>query len=705
MDRMENGHKKDQWIPTETDWELSPCTGLTRQSWLEADRNILEGIFANIADFEDPVVLPRVETVITYPHKDSPAGFYEAEKRASAFEGLTRSFFFASVLIENDPEAMAGGYCLREYYKNQILRSCTPGDPLCVGNFEMLRQMSGTTDPFRAFQQTVETCALVIGLWISHEQIWETYTREERDRIADFLSSFGHNATVPQNWRLFNMLDLAFLYREGYPIDEEIMREHAAEILNYSVGDGWYRDGQCFDYYSCWAFNVYGPLWCEWYGYEKEPALAARFEANSNELMKTYPYFFDAEGRTNMWGRSNIYRNAATSAFDGNLFLRNPSVDYGLARRICSGSLLQFLGRGDTRIDGVFTLGFYGQFAPLVQGYSCAESPMWMGKAFLCLHLPKDHPFWTAKEHNGIWESLPEGGIAKTVLNGPALCVTDHKANGAAILRTGKVVKAPQDRHGIWNYGKLCYTAQYPWEAVDTAQQYVLHDETGDYDSLANATFWGGARDGVLYRRQFFDYRIDVETHWMQAVNLADLPVSHGILRADRLRLFRAPVTVTLGSFGFPVGRGLDHTEIIRQMPVRTPAEGSGCEAAQALILKGYDSLGREKQMAMTIYAGFDTLEVRESEHTNPDTQLSCVIEARGHRRKQYGGDECHMLISQVITKESHEAFAEEELFPLERIVYADGRGAGATGPVELFMKNGKRFRIDFDGLEGRLGL
>jgi hypothetical protein len=54
---------------------------------------------------------------------------------------------------------------------------------------------------------------------------------------------------------------------EGYPIDHEIMLDHAQAILAYSVGDGWYRDGHSFDYYSCWAFNVYGPLWNLWYGY------------------------------------------------------------------------------------------------------------------------------------------------------------------------------------------------------------------------------------------------------------------------------------------------------------------------------------------------------------------------------------------------------------------------------------------------------
>ena len=98
------------------------------------------------------------------------------------------------------------------------------------------------------------------------------------------------------------MLDMAFLYNEGYPIDEDMMREHAQAILGYYAGDGWYRDGHSFDYYSCWAFNVYAPIWNEWYGYDKEPYIAEQFEKNSNELVKTYGNFFDKDGFTNMWG-------------------------------------------------------------------------------------------------------------------------------------------------------------------------------------------------------------------------------------------------------------------------------------------------------------------------------------------------------------------------------------------------------------------
>lgn len=767
--------------PKTLDYNLSPYTGLTRESWLEAGKYMLEGIFRNIDDFRKPVVMPRKETEITYPHLKASPETQAIQRTAEVFEGLTRSFFIAAPLIANLPDLEICGYSMAEYYKSHVLRVCTKGDTLYVGTYEDQQRISGHTDPFRAFQQTVETCALVICLWVSKAQIWDTYTKEEKDVIAGFLEGYAHANTVPQNWRLFNMLDMAFLHMEGYPIQKDVMRDHAQAILNYYAGDGWYRDGHSFDYYSCWAFNVYGPIWNLWYGYENEPYIARKFEENSNKLMETYGDFFDRDGWTNMWGRSNIYRNAATSSFDGNLMMPGGKADPGRARRISSGSLMQFLGREDFLYKGVPTLGFYGQFSPLVQGYSCAESPFWLGKAFLCLHLPADHPFWTAKENNGTWEELGEREVKETCLNGPGLCFSNHQANGETILRTGKVVKNQGDVHGMCNYSKLCYNTKYPWEAApvceeasdcggtgaceeasdcggtgaceeasdcggmgaceevsdcgersayipslsrektsekqetnDTAnikkkkdipwvesQQYVLRDGTSypqgrpvpdaDKKGRANVTFWHGRKDGILYRRQFFDYSQETESHWIQAVNLADFAVPYGIMRVDKLRLHRAPVSLTLGSYGFPD----NGTEISEK----------SCGAARAVILKGTDATGREKQMAMTIYDGWKELNVLRSTGTNPDSDKSVILYAFMERKKQYGGFEPYVLISQVITKESHEDFTEEELFPIAEIIYADPEGCGSYGPVTLRMKNGSVRTVEYEGMEGCLML
>lgn len=717
--------------PRHMDFTLSPYTGLTRESWIEAGEYMLRGIFQHIKSFDDPVVVPRQETKITYPHLNEAGESPLAERKAEMFEGLTRSFFIAAPLLSIKPELELNGYKLKEYYKNQILRSCTPGDAQCVGNYEELQEITGHSDPFRAFQQTVETCALVIGLWASRDVIWENFTKEEKDVVAAFLTSFAHANTVPQNWRMFNMLDLAFLHMESYPIDHEIMLDHAQAILDYYVGDGWYRDGQSFDYYSCWAFNFYAPLWNLWYGYENEPFLAKKFEEYSNCLMETYPDFFDADGFTNMWGRSCIYRFASTSPFDGNLMLSHPRVDAGCARRIASGALMQFLSRDDFSVGGIPTMGFYGQFSPLVQGYSCAESPFWMGKAFLCLHLPENHPFWTEKENNGSWEKLGENEVKETALDGPALCFTNHKASGETILRTGKIVKNVGDKHGMWNYSKLCFNTKYPWESTPQgvivpveeavkragwelrqketelgvpkdlassasvgeveSQQYVLKDLTYNKVSLANATFWGGVKDGILYRRQYFDYRLNTETHWIQGLFLADFPVSCGIVRVDKMKLFRRPVRFTLGAYGFP-----DNGTTVREY-----REGS----ARAIVLTGKDAVGTPRQLAMTIYDGWDDLGIIYSTGTNPDSKDSIVVYAQAEKKKQYGGCEPYVMISQVITKEDEEPFTKEEIFPVRSIAYTDKAGCGTYGPVRILLKNGEERVVDYEVMEGNLRL
>lgn len=725
--------------PSHTDYKLSPYTGMTRENWKEAAIYMLTGIFQHIENDEKPVVVPRIETEITYPHNYN-GKYAESEIKAEIFEGLTRSFFIAAPLISENPELEICGINIKDYYRKHVLYCCNPSHPYYVGDYDTLKKQSGTTNPFCCFQQTVETCALVICLWLCKEKLWDTYSREEKDIIAGFLGNFAVNPTVPQNWRLFNMLDMAFLKMEGYAINKEIMRDHAEAILDYYAGDGWYRDGQSFDFYSCWAFNFYAPLWCRWYGYENEPYIAKKFEENSNKLMETYSDFFDRDGFTNMWGRSSIYRFASCSPFDGNFFLNNSSADPGEARRISSGALLQFLTRDDFLWNGIPTMGFYRQFSPLVQGYSCAESPFWMGKAFLCLHLPENHPFWTATEKASTWEALKTDEIKSTVLNGPALAFTNHCANGTTILRTGKVLKHKNDRHGMWNYNKLSYCTKYPWESTPVvggadidiifnqsnitpafshdeieSQQYVIkslpnekinlknlnvvdrlkhHVTTKKADNdvlLANATFWHGQQNDVLYRRQYFGYDTDVEFHWTQGMFIADFPVPKGLIRVDKVKLHKKPVQLTLGSYGFPD----NGTEI------ETREKGS----YKAVILKGTDSQGRPKQLAFTVFSGFSSLGIIKSQATNPDSDKSIIPFAAVSLYNLYDSSEPYVFITQTITSEDNIPFTDEELFAIKEIQYTDDLNTGAFGSVKLLLNSGENKTIDYNGIEGSLSI
>ena len=255
----------------------------------------------------------------------------------------------------------------------------------------------------------------------------------------------------------------------------------------------------------------------------------------------------------------------------------------------------------------------------------------------------------------------------------------------------------------MWNYSKLVYNSKFPWECAvredAESQQYVIGyydkktseiQDKNDRMLKANATFWHGEKDGVLYRRQFFDYELNTETHWNTAMNLADFAVPYGIMRADKIRMYRNPINITLGAFGFPD----NGTEVI------TKAQGD----FKAVILKGHDHIGKEKQLCFTIFDGWDEIEIINSTGTNPDSEKSIVLCAKTKREKQYGYEK-YFLISQVITKESLEDFSDDEVFPIERIEYTDPQKCGGYGPVTIALKSGETKVVDFYGTEGNLSL
>ena len=136
-----------------------------------------------------------------------------------------------------------------------------------------------------------------------------------------------------------------------------------------------------------------------------------------------------------------------------------------------------------------------------------------------------------------------------------------------------------------------------------------------------------------------------------------------------------APLSITLGSYGFPD----NGTEIIKMT----------CDGAKAVVLRGKDKTGVEKQLAMTIYDGWDDIDVVHSEGTNPDSEKSIVIYGKAKREKAYDGKQKAVFISQVITKEDAEPFTEEEIFPIENICYSDKYRTGRFGNIEIKLADG----------------
>ena len=94
--------------------------------------------------------------------------------------------------------------------------------------------------------------------------------------------------------------------------------------------------------------------------------------------------------------------------------------------------------------------------------------------------------------------------------------------------------------------------------------------------------------------------------------------------------------------------------------------------------------------MAFTIYGNFE-IDTISSENTNADSVKSIIITAKCKIDKE---DYSYPLIlSQTLTKESHEDFTDSEIFPLAK------KEDLACG-LRLTLKNKKTYDIDFSTIE-----
>ena len=263
--------------------------------------------------------------------------------------------------------------------------------------------------------------------------------------MAVCISKWAHHRTTQNNWRIFNIVTLSFLKKNGYEIDDELLKSQLLWVCSYHSGNGWYLE-QTYDYYTISLFIVYGTIWNRAFGDEYYPEISDVIENSAHELMKTYINFFARDGHITMWARSILYRTWVSGGFPVSFIPKeNHPLDPGLARRLCSGSLLQFVTREDFYENNAPSMGFYGHREFVLQDYSCPGSPFIMFLPFICLALPEDSPFWTARENEGFWPDLGEKSKV-SVLENPGLVLINHGKTGTSEIIPGGVIRADRSR-------------------------------------------------------------------------------------------------------------------------------------------------------------------------------------------------------------------------------------------------------------------
>lgn len=653
------------------DYSLSPFTGMTREHWIGSARFLIDGVMKHIDDMNDPIRLPK-QHQISYPAPDDPPWKF----KAAEYEGLARTFMAAAPVIEEYPGWTSRGKNVRDYYANQILSATDPASPNYLWKISELKKEYGN---HQHYQHTVEGAALVIGLMASREQIWESYSSDEKNQVAGFITDYAHNRTLSHNWRYFNLMMLSFLRLNGYPVDETAIRDHLQHLMAYYTGDGWYRDHLDFDFYNPWAFQFYGPLWCSWYGYEFEPVIAGIIEKRHNEFMKTYPRFFSRKGHQCMWGRSIIYRAAASAALGSAFLLKSTDADPGWTRRIASGNLMQFLGRPDVFHRDIPNLGYYRSFEPLVQNYSCAASPFWIAKIYAALSVPSDSPFWTAKENENHWGS---GETRSVILMGPGLHITNFDGEGTSEIRPGKVQNA------LPYYNRISFNTDFPLEVDSaegaTAMTYSLKEHGSDKPfTVPLKLLLIGEENGVLYRQ--FNMGVGDDYFGPTRIDLAEVMLPRGVLRIDRLRI-GPKHELHLGHYGLPHLEGI----VPKIHTIHDAGEYS------ALIAEAGD-----RTLAMTIISGWDELDHMEHNGLHPESDTSTVIFARRQRDRDYSGME--LLVSVMLHASGESDFTGDELNPVRKLSLMGWTSSRHPCGANIVLKDGREFNIDFGNIEGRL--
>ena len=658
------------------DNELSPFTGMTRKHWVESGRFLLGGVFKHIAGFDDPIVMPR-QHEITYPQPDDPPWKFKSQE----FEGLARTLMLAAPVLQNEPNLTLNGHTVADYYAHQVLRATDPDSAAYLMSLTDIINQHGV----QQYQHTVEGAALAIGLMFSRGLIWDKFSKAERDQVAAFVSNIAHHRTIGNNWRFFNVLMMTFLKVNGYEIDEAALKDHIQHLMAFYVGDGWYRDDATFDYYNPWGFHFYGPIWCSWYGYEHEPEIAAIMEERNVEFMSTYPRMFSRDAMQLMWGRSIIYRCAASAAFGAAFLMKRTEIDPGLARRIASGNIMQFIGRDDVFLNDVPCLGYYGPFAPLVQFYSCAASPFWLSKAYIALALPADSPFWTATESEGDWADI--GAETRSLcLEGPGLEFVNHGSTGTMELLSAKVPKRDPF------YAQLAYNTHFPWEAEApegaTAMTYSIREADEDTPFRTPLELGFVRKEGDILYRQFNtkpeglgDPNKGGINKGSEKIDLAEILVAGGMIRVDRLRL-PYKHEIHLGHYGLP------HLK--------------GAEAKVARLSAGsFDAITASidgRQTALVACHGWDGVDAMVHQERHPESDQSTVLYAHRRRDRDYRGMD--VVVTLLLHKLTNDPWTEEELGIVKSCELIPWTSTGSPCGMRIELANGKTVEIDYRDAE-----
>jgi len=458
------------------------------------------------------------------------AGLHLGDHAAHYGENSARMEAFSRMLWGLGPLwSQGGGEDYLPLFREGLVNGTDPDHPAYWGK------------PFDHDQKVVEMAAIAVTLMLCGERM--AFTRKEADNLHSWLAGADGLSLPQNNWLFFRVLIQAAFRRMGWSWNKKQLEQDLAKLDGWYLGEGWYCDGQPsqMDYYIPFGMHYYGLIYA-WCMEREDPERSRIFKERAAEFAKDYLYWFEDSGRAGPFGRSLTYRFGQSAFFSALALAGVEAVPWGVMKSRLLGNLRDWFAQPIFTPDGLLTVGYGYPNLCMSENYNAPGSPYWALKAFLCLALPEEHPFWQAQEE------VPELEPRKLLPRARMLAARSHSqvqlfpAGQMCVNQLGQI--APK-------YEKLVYSSRFGF-SVSRGDSL----EEGAFDSCLAVSEAGEERWRM--QRGFDAYDVAPDHTWRRFSPLRGVTVEVTVTpcfpghRRDYVITTDRPIDAADGGFAIP---------------------------------------------------------------------------------------------------------------------------------------------------------
>lgn len=429
--------------------------------------------------------------------------------------------------------ASGGGGSYLPLFREGLVNGTDPDHPAYWGK------------PFDCDQKVVEMAAIATTLMLCGDRL--ELTPRQAENLHRWLAGVDGLRLPQNNWLFFRVLVQAAFRHMGWAWSEAQLQADLAKLDGWYLGEGWYCDGEPtqIDYYIPFGMHYYGLIYA-WCMDKDDPQRARVFRDRAEQFAPDFLHWFEDGGRAVPFGRSQTYRFAQGAFFSALALAGVEAVPWGVMKSRVLGCLRDWLALPIFDSGGLLSVGYAYPNLLMSENYNAPGSPYWALKAFLCLALQSDHPFWRAEEAVPALEPLRAIPPARMLAARDCAQVQLFPAGQHCVNQLGNCAA---------KYEKLVYSSRFGF-SVPRGESL----EEGAFDCCLAVSEAGENRWRM--QRGFEDFRLEADRYWRKFSPLPGVTVEVTVTpdfpahRRDYVITTQRPIDVADGGFAIPAEDG-----------------------------------------------------------------------------------------------------------------------------------------------------